>query len=108
MNPQCRNIAKIFTGENATMVDGVCSYCGSISPTLLRESLEAGVDAHWIEPLPEKMVTGVYLSNGKRFFLSHLEDDELTEQDAKDIQELLEEVAGNLRVFYKELNKWFT
>lgn len=107
VNLQCRSVAKAFTDKEAVMLDGVCSYCGSIDPKLLQESLEAGVDAHWLEPMSGRMVTGVYLSNGKRFFLNHLEDECVTAAQADTVLELLEEVAGSLEIYVKELNKYF-
>lgn len=106
INQHCRVIAALFEEAAPSIQDGTCTFCGSISPAVLERYLDdSEADAKWIEPLPGNMVTGVTLANGKRFLLQHLYDADVVDSDK--LHQRIEDFAGNLQVYVRELNKYF-
>lgn len=106
VNWHCCSVAQTLQLPRPAMVDGYCSYCGSISAEKLEQLLVSGMDARWVEPSPGKMVTGVELANGERFNLCHLWDEPLNENDYNRIQELIEDTCGNLVIFMRKISKY--
>jgi hypothetical protein len=107
VNEHCRNICRTFGFSEPKITNNQCTYCGSVTSQYLRGYLEGGGEIEWVEPLAGRMVEAVRLANGKLFQLTHEWDEPCSDVDVKAIQELLEEHAGDLRIFYREINKYF-
>jgi hypothetical protein len=111
VNDRCRTICKILSknknAEPSIDFEGICTYCCSIGAIELERRLDSGEDAKWVEPLPGRCVDTVLVANSIRFNLNHLLDQPLTKDDYNRIVEKIEEKAGSMIVYMKELNKYF-
>lgn len=105
-NEICRNLARIYKLPEPTRNSGLCTLCNSVTAEFIEWHLTEGGDCSWIEPASGTWVQGVWLSNGQKFLLKHLYDEPLTDSDAERIMGIIENHAGNLELYIKDLIKW--
>lgn len=108
VNDHCRAICQAYDKPEPQIDEnGFCTFCRSITALKLEAYMDAGADAAWREPNPGKWVDTVIVHNAIRFNLNHLLDEPLTDEDYDRIVGKLEEKAGSMMVYMKELDKHF-
>lgn len=108
VNAHCRAICQTFKKPDPVIDNnGFCTYCRSITALKLETYLDTGSDAEWREPEAGRQVDTVLVYHAIKFNLNHLLDEPLNNDDYDRIVGKLEDKAGSMVVYMKELNKHF-
>lgn len=107
VNSSCRSICIALNLPEPNMKLGFCSYCGSLSKNLTAAYLASDGEARWEEPATGKMVTKVALSHNNHFNLHHLFDEPYTREEYDVFCEALQNACGDLRIYMREINKYY-
>jgi hypothetical protein len=105
INERCRCVSKQYLGKVAQFWTGLCSACGSISAYQLEDFIDNGVDGRYSYPL-NGMVDYVELVNGSKFYLYHLWDEPVTEDEYARIFGKIEDLCGNYKMYIKKMAKY--
>jgi hypothetical protein len=97
----------LLLGKQPPTLEDTCSICSSVSTDDAQKYLEDGGDASYVEPATGEWVKYVQLKNGTLFALYHLHDSDVSEEQYDLLMGLIEECCGNLRLYMKELSKFY-